>query len=99
MNRLILVLALLWPVTLLADVQAGRDAYNRRDYVTAYREFLPLAQQGDSSAQTNLGLMYDNGWGVPQDDVEAVRWYRLAAAQGDASDAFEEMAEPIAAPR
>ncbi|MEO2195917.1 MAG: tetratricopeptide repeat protein [bacterium] len=26
--------------------------------------------------------MYANGRGVPQDDVEAVRWYRLAADQG-----------------
>ena len=31
------------------------------------------------------GLMYDNGEGVPQDDAEAVRWYRLAAEQGNAS--------------
>jgi TPR repeat protein len=28
--------------------------------------------------------MYDNGEGVPQDKAEAVRWYRLAADQGDA---------------
>jgi TPR repeat protein len=28
--------------------------------------------------------MYDNGEGVPQDYSEAVKWYRLAAEQGDA---------------
>ena len=28
--------------------------------------------------------MYDNGEGVPQDYAEAVKWYRLAAEQGDA---------------
>jgi TPR repeat protein len=28
--------------------------------------------------------MYDEGRGVPQDDAEAVRWYRKAAEQGDA---------------
>ena len=28
--------------------------------------------------------MYDKGQGVPQDDKEAVKWYRLAAEQGDA---------------
>ena len=28
--------------------------------------------------------MYDNGEGVPQDYKEAVKWYRLAAEQGDA---------------
>ena len=32
--------------------------------------------------------MYDNGEGVPQDDAEAVRWYRLAAEQGDAEAQF-----------
>ena len=29
--------------------------------------------------------MYDTGQGVPQDDAEADRWYRLAAEQGNAS--------------
>jgi hypothetical protein len=28
--------------------------------------------------------MYQNGWGVPRDYAEAMKWYRLAAAQGDA---------------
>ena len=30
-----------------------------------------------------VGVMYDNGEGVLKDDAEAVRWYRLAADQGD----------------
>ena len=41
------------------------------------------AEQGDANAQTNLGIGYANGSGVPEDDVEAVRWYRLAAEQGN----------------
>ncbi len=32
--------------------------------------------------QYNLGIMYDNGRGVPQDYVEAAKWYRKAAEQG-----------------
>ena len=32
--------------------------------------------------------MYENGRGVPQDYVEAVKWYRRAAEQGDASARF-----------
>ena len=36
------------------------------------------------TAQYNLGWMYENGRGVRRDRVEAVRWYRLAAEQGDA---------------
>ena len=35
-------------------------------------------------AQLNLGMMYKDGTGVPQDHTEAVRLYRLAADQGDA---------------
>lgn len=40
--------------------------------------------KGHAGAQYNLGLMYANSQGAPQDDVEAVRWYRLAADRGDA---------------
>ena len=40
------------------------------------------AEQGDAEAQLSLGLMYDNGQGVIENDAEAVRWYRLAAEQG-----------------
>ena len=40
------------------------------------------AQQGDTRAQYNLGVLYVLGQGVPQDDVEGARWLRLAADQG-----------------
>ena len=43
------------------------------------------ADQGYAYAQYNLGVMYENGQGVPQDYAEAVRWYRLAADQGYAT--------------
>lgn len=42
------------------------------------------ARQGNADAQSRLGDMYSIGDGVPQDTVEAVRWYRMAAEQGDA---------------
>ena len=32
--------------------------------------------------------MYSRGLGVPQNDAEAVRWYRLAAEQGGADAQF-----------
>ena len=31
---------------------------------------------------STLGVMYDNGRGVPEDDAEGVKWYRKAADQG-----------------
>ena len=40
------------------------------------------AEQGDAGARVMLGAMYANGSGVPEDNAEAVRWYRLAAEQG-----------------
>ena len=42
------------------------------------------AEQGNAKAQNNLGLMYAQGAGVPEDDAEAVRWYQWAAEQGNA---------------
>ena len=38
--------------------------------------------RGNAEAQNNLGFLYYTGQGVPQDYVEAARWYRLAADQG-----------------
>ena len=67
-----------------AGFKEGVDAFKRADYAAALREFEPLAIAGDASAQTNLGLLYSKGIGVPQNDAEAVKWYRYAAEQGHA---------------
>ena len=71
----------------VAGLEEGFAAYQQGDYATALREFRPLAVQGDAVAQFAqfvLGVMYDNGQGVAQDYQEAAKWYRLAAAQGNA---------------
>ena len=47
-------------------------------------ELRARAEQGDADAQADLGFRYSQGCGVREDDVEAVRWYRLAADQGHA---------------
>ena len=44
-------------------LEDANAAYNRGDYATALRLLRPLADQGDASAQYNLGVMYDNGQG------------------------------------
>ena len=44
------------------------------------------ADQGLAAAQHNLGVVYYNGLGVPEDCTEAVKWMREAADQ-DAADA------------
>jgi TPR repeat protein len=48
------------------------------------RKKIQQAEQGDVEAQFRLGEMYARGRGVKWDDVEAVKWYKLAAEQGDA---------------
>ena len=68
-----------------ADFQKGLTAYESGDYATALREWKPLAKQGNASAQHNLGVMYENGEGVPKNYKTAVKWYRGAAKQGYAS--------------
>lgn len=72
---------------LSAAVSAGplddaTAAWKAKDYATLSRILRPLAEQGEAWAQYNLGLMYDNGDGVPQDYAAALRWYRKAADQG-----------------
>jgi len=62
--------------------EQGLAAYQRGDYATALREWLPLASRGAVDAQYNLGSMYANGRGVHKDYSEAARWYRKAAELG-----------------
>ena len=54
-----------------------------QDYVKAVEWYRKAADQGDATAQYSLGLMYDQGTGVPANLSEANRWYRLAAKNGD----------------
>ncbi len=66
-----------------ADFNRGLTAYDNGYYKSALREWLPIAEQGDADAQYNLGFMYRNGQGVPQDYKTALKWYRLSAEQGN----------------
>ena len=66
-----------------ADFEAGIAAARAGDYAAALRAWRPLAEKGQRDAQFNLGLLYENGLGVPADGAEAVRWYRRAAEQND----------------
>lgn len=45
-------------------------------------ELKKAAGRGDPWAQTMLGVKFATGKGVPQDSMEAVKWFRVAAEQG-----------------
>ena len=53
-----------------------------------FDETKTLADQGMAAAQYKLGVMYANGEGVPENDAEAVKWYRKAADQGSVNAQF-----------
>jgi uncharacterized protein len=48
----------------------------------------PFAENGDARAQSLLARMYYRGRAVRQDQVEALKWFRLAADKGDAVAQF-----------
>ena len=62
----------------------GKAAFDRKDYVEAMRWDRQAADQGNVTAQTYVGYLYENGLGVPRDYAEALSWYRKAADQGHA---------------
>ena len=80
--RLTLSLLLGSGVAVATDFDKGLKAAQSGDFKTALAEWMPLAEQGNANAQRNLGLMYDNGDGVQENDKTAVKWYTLAAEQG-----------------
>ena len=53
------------------------------------------AEQDYSTAQFNLGGCYYEGLGVEKDKAEAMKWFRLAADNGeeDAQEALEMLAQ------
>ncbi len=57
-------------------------AFDRADYKTALRVWLPAAEEGDPEAQNAVGEIFERGLGtVPNEELAAV-WYRRAAEQG-----------------
>ena len=64
----------------LADWVGWSEAGTIRDMLVEGVKFEKLAY-----AQNVIGDRFYNGVGVPEDDEEAIKWFRLAAAQGDAA--------------
>ena len=51
------------------DFEKGSAAYRSGDYSTALREWEPLADQVDASAQNYLGVKHHRQQGVPQNTL------------------------------
>lgn len=84
--------ALLLMALTLTPVRAGpledaMEAYAAGDFTTAASLLAPLAAEGITMAQHNLGVMYARGLGVSQSYAEAMHWYRAAAEAGNPGSA------------
>jgi TPR repeat protein len=60
----------------------GDAAFKLKDYGKAMKLLMPLAQRGDPVAETDVGIMYYGGLGVPVDRAEGVKWFMSSAKQG-----------------
>jgi TPR repeat protein len=67
-----------------------------QDYTEAAIWYRKAADQGNAGAQFSLGVLYENGLGLPRDVREAASWYLRAAVQGY-SDAEVNLAGLLAA--
>src|SRR6266700_2611902 len=81
MLRAVVYLSLIYPLLAHAGLDEAKAAFTRKDYVTAAREFRPLAENGNTLSQVTLGWMYSNGLGVQKDYKEALKWLSKAAIQ------------------
>lgn len=71
------------PLVNAADVDclANRSGQNLNDY----EQICKSALNGSAESQHELGLRFEYGRGVEQDDVSAVYWYEKSADQGYSS--------------
>ena len=66
-----------------ADFDKGLKEYNNGNYESALNIWEPLAKEGVSNAQYNVGLMYHNGLGTKQDFEQAFKWLLKSSEQGN----------------
>ncbi|MXX06074.1 MAG: protein kinase [Gammaproteobacteria bacterium] len=67
---------------------AGDYSLHARFVGDEFAQLVDAARDGDAESQFNMGIKYELGDGVPQDPLEAARWYRLAAEQESRSAQF-----------
>jgi TPR repeat protein len=66
----------------VAQLKLGHLYYQGFDGKEALRWFRQAAEQGAAEAQYNLGVMYRDGLGVPQNIEKAIKLFEQAAKQG-----------------
>lgn len=83
----LLALAEQGDLTAQVDVCAGYligQAGFAQDAAKAVPYCRRAAESGIAASQNIMGQIYHKGWGVEPDYAQALHWYQLSAAQGDA---------------
>lgn len=70
------------PQSVGPSIEQVRAQLGDGNFEAAAPDLRILADRGNPRAQVMLGMMYESGHGVPQDEGEARRLYEMAAAQG-----------------
>ena len=66
------------------EVRGGEYvAYDRANYASSLKVWLPRAQEGDPEAQNIVGQIFEKGLGQPADFKAAFEWYKKSAEQGN----------------
>jgi len=65
------------------QLEKGIKAFQNENFLDAYNLILPWAVSGYAKAQCYIATMYQCGLGVSINGVQAVKWYRKAAEQGE----------------
>ncbi len=84
----VLLLPLISLLSFAGDLASAKRAYEEKDYATALKLLMPLADEGNAEAQLIVGKMYYIGQGVLKDSDRAVKWFTASATQGNADAQF-----------
>jgi hypothetical protein len=80
--RLLMILILFLPFMSFGSPDSQEVLSGNSMLKQIFEENKVEAEQGNADAQYSLAMKYVNGWGVPKDEKEAVKWLRLAGEQG-----------------
>ena len=80
-------------IELTADdaLEQGIRAFDSKNYQSAHKLWLPLAEKGHAEAQLFMAVLYRYGFGVERNPSQSTKWFERAAHNGDV-DAQNEVA-------
>lgn len=79
-----------------SEIEMGAIAWTQGDFAGAFNWFHQAAEQGNSEAQFNVGMMYASGEGVELDYDAALKYFEMALAQKNLNvEQIEMLAEMV----